>query len=82
VRDAERNRVLGRLRYSMERPRILRMKRAYYRKNRERIRSQQNTKRKPFQSSPARRAYMRAYRASRKAATAHKTQLQRIRRAA
>lgn len=60
---AERNRRLTRLRYSMERDRVLRLNRRYYRKNRTAIRAKQaeHRARHPFVSTPGRRAYMRAY---------------------
>lgn len=59
----ERNRELGRLRYSMDRERVLRVKRRYYRKNRRRIRAKQAEyrARHPFKSTPGRRRYMRVY---------------------
>ena len=57
------HRLAARLRYAMNRERILRLKRRYYRKNRERIQARRAEYRAshPFMSSPARRAYMRVY---------------------
>jgi hypothetical protein len=61
--QAERNKRLAQLRYSLDRDQILKQKRAYYREHRDAIRKVQAAYRAahPFKSTPYRRAYMRVY---------------------
>jgi hypothetical protein len=63
MKNLERNRHLGRLRYSLDRERILRQKRGYYRRNRPAVKARQAEYRAhhPFMSTPGRRRYMRVY---------------------